>query len=214
MVENGVLLMKKNEGTPLIYDAVKPFSEGLAAVQKNHKWGFINKEQEIEIEFKYERVRSFSEGLAAVRIEGKWGVINRKGTWVIFPSFDYIKDFKEGITIVAAIKEGTTPYMEDETEDNRYFFEQKVDYEWCEGLEGFQVIDEKGTLITSTTYDYISHFDSGLACVGNDRKYGFLDKNGVVVIPIQFYGARPFSEGLAVVLFLYNLIKQKHSRME
>src|SRR5271157_5962548 len=44
-----------------------------------------------------------------------------------------------------------------------------------------------------------SAFHDGLAMVFRENKYGFIDKSGKVVIPIQFQYAMPFSEGLAAV---------------
>ncbi len=56
---------------PFKYDEAKSFSEGLALVKLNGKWGFIDKTgKEVGIPLgKYDNVMSFSEGLAAVRDE-------------------------------------------------------------------------------------------------------------------------------------------------
>lgn len=59
------------------------FSEGLAAVAQNDKWGFINTQGEIVIPCNYEDAKSFSEGLAKVKQNGKWGLINTKGEEIL-----------------------------------------------------------------------------------------------------------------------------------
>ncbi len=43
---------------------VRDFSEGLAAVRKSDKWGYIDKTGKTIIDFKYTRVGNFENGLA------------------------------------------------------------------------------------------------------------------------------------------------------
>lgn len=49
-----------------IYDDARGFSEGLAAVKRGDKWGYINESGEVVIDFQYDRAHSFSEGKALV----------------------------------------------------------------------------------------------------------------------------------------------------
>lgn len=60
----------------------------LAAVCKNGKWGFIDTEGNVVIDYQFENAKSFSNGLAAVCRNGKWGFINSDGKLAI----DYIFD--------------------------------------------------------------------------------------------------------------------------
>lgn len=59
------------------------FSDGLASVYKDGKWGYINPRGEVIIPFDYDAVRPFSDGLAAVSRNGKWGFINTSGEIII-----------------------------------------------------------------------------------------------------------------------------------
>jgi hypothetical protein len=47
------------------YSMIRPFHEGLAAVQKDNKWGFIDTRGKLVVPTKYPLVGDFSEGLAA-----------------------------------------------------------------------------------------------------------------------------------------------------
>ena len=58
------------------------FSEGLAAVIINSKWGFINNSGQLLIPCKFDDALSFSEGLAAVTINGKEHLIDKTGNIV------------------------------------------------------------------------------------------------------------------------------------
>lgn len=66
------------------FDSLFQFSEGLAAVREfdkgnNSKWGFVNKDYEIVIPYKFNEVSSFNKGLAYFRIADIEGYINKKG---------------------------------------------------------------------------------------------------------------------------------------
>ena len=47
--------------------------------------------------------------------------------------------------------------------------------------------------------DYSAGFRGGLCLVQRDKKWGFIDRTGAVVIPIKYWEATGFSEGLARV---------------
>ena len=53
--------------------------EGLMAVQKNQKWGFMNLQGEEVIPCIYDEARRFWNGIGKVKSKGKWMFINNKG---------------------------------------------------------------------------------------------------------------------------------------
>jgi len=73
-----------------IYDGVLAFSEGLAAVFKNGKCGYINEKGRVIVPIEYDDGWPFSEGFAAVRKGEKWGIIDTKGKTVIKFIYDDI----------------------------------------------------------------------------------------------------------------------------
>ena len=78
---NGVFIdLKGNIVVPINYDDTDYFSEGLAAVMVNGKWGYVNAKGEIVIEPQYLLAGSFSPRGAIVSKEknGKILVINKK----------------------------------------------------------------------------------------------------------------------------------------
>ena len=81
-----------------IYRNVDFFYEGLASIQKDSLFGFINIENEIVIEPIFKKVRYFSEGLAGASLNGiTWGFINKEGIFVIEPKYFYVDAFEHGI---------------------------------------------------------------------------------------------------------------------
>ncbi|WP_298355293.1 WG repeat-containing protein [Runella sp.] len=88
---------------PSIYENAMPFFEGLAAVKKGNKWGYINEYNEKIIPFEYEHADSFIGGMAVVSKNRKQGVINKKNHIVIPFTFKWIKHF-EGNCMLAQVE--------------------------------------------------------------------------------------------------------------
>ena len=80
---DGVGYFLDSEGNKLFnkqFEKVWKFSEGLAAVEQNDKWGYINTKGEVVIPCIYDSFGNFSEGLADVYQIGKGGaIINTQG---------------------------------------------------------------------------------------------------------------------------------------
>lgn len=62
------------------YTSAGIFSEGLAAVQKDGKWGYVDRTGAEKIPFLFDKAYPFQEGLAAVVLDGKAGFIQPDGT--------------------------------------------------------------------------------------------------------------------------------------
>ena len=60
-------------------------------------------------------------------------------------------------------------------------------------------MDPSGKIAIEATYDTIGKFSGGVAAAQLEGKWGFIDREGHVVIPFQFDGAKEFREGRAVV---------------
>lgn len=79
------------------YDYAGRFSEGLAGIRIDEKWGFMDMQGRVSIKPRFDAVREFSEGLAAIQQGLKWGFISKEGSFEIQPSFDLVlKPFKNG----------------------------------------------------------------------------------------------------------------------
>ena len=64
-------------------------------------------------------------------------------------------------------------------------------------LFGFK--DAKDNIVIEAVYQKAASFTDGLSCVKKNGKYGFINKQGTVVVPIKYYAAVPFSGGMAEV---------------
>jgi len=80
-----------------VYEDARPFNdEWYAAVKKDGKWGFIDANGVVVIEFMFDDALSFGQHLAAVRYGELWGYISIYGYMVIDPVFNEAKSFSGG----------------------------------------------------------------------------------------------------------------------
>ena len=92
---NGLVIVENKNGYYLLNNKFQAISEAyekmefsrdessLIKVFKNKKYGFLNLDGSIAIDFIFDEAESFSEGLTAVVKNGYWGFINTKGETVI-----------------------------------------------------------------------------------------------------------------------------------
>ena len=178
-----------------------PFRNGRAIV-RNDAWRatIIDREARTVFQSDWDDIRPFSEGLAAVRKNGKWGFVDREGEVVIEPQYDSVTAFAEGL---AGFELGATQVS------------LSNGISWtCPGRRGF--IDHSGSVVIPAEWIDASPFHEGLAvvCTGgtmkpnailggrellSNRKYGYLDRTGRLLISGEFDIAHSFSDGKAVV---------------
>lgn len=61
----------------------------LFAKKSNNKWGFVDKNGNIKIQYTYDMVTELNEyGYAGIKLNGKWGVINSEGKIIQEPIYD------------------------------------------------------------------------------------------------------------------------------
>ncbi len=140
------------------------FSEGLAAVVKEGKIGFINAQNEVVIpfQFTYAKARSvFIDGYAfhddysiMVNAEGKLGIIDRQGNWAIEPQYDEIWAPEKGYRIII--------------NNSKY-----------------GVLDSNLNTLLPVTYSYIDIEPDGLTLTASGKQWK-TDFEGNVLIPFLY----------------------------
>ena len=194
------------------FDYSRDFSEGMAAVVKDGKLGYINNAGEFVIAPKFEfdlisilrdGAYQFSEGMARIAIAHEWGYIDKDGDFLISPQYEGAENFSEGLARVEL--DQRYGYI-----DNTGTFVVKPKYEsaapcFSESLANVEIdqkhgyINVAGTLVIDPQFDSADQFNEGLARITMDHKYGFIDKTGAIVIPAEFDVAHTFQQGLARV---------------
>ncbi len=189
---------------PAIYDETSCdcFSEGLAAVKLNDKYGYIDWKGTIVIPAVYEEANNFVNNMALVKLNGKMGCIDRSGNIIIPLLYDYFSDFSEGLAVVRAGDKcsfidvnGKKVFPIDFDGANGFYKGRaRVTYNGKEGI-----IDKTGAFIVPAKYRYIERFEEGKAGVKLNDKWGFIDENGKEIVPAIYDYVNSFSNGMAAV---------------
>jgi len=178
--EGGYIDKTGGLGIEAIFDGAWGFSEGLALVNIDGRYGYIDKQGSIVIEPRdyasaeiNEEKLAFSEGMALIPMNGRWGYIDNTGDIVIETRFAEAYPFSDGLAQVRLVEEEG-------------------------GKIGF--INKNGDFAIEPRYDWCLDFTDGLAFVGiKGDTYGFIDTTGRMVIGQGFYSVTGFSEGLAAI---------------
>ncbi len=190
------------------------FSEGLAAVGKKGKEGYIDKNGNIVIPFQYDRAGNFQEGLAAVQRGRSWGYIDQKGDVIIPFQFEEAFIFREGLASVkkddrwrvinnvgAVIFETDYEYIYPFHEDIA-IVDIRENQSW--NTTTSNLIDTEGNLLFQKNYAFSGGFSEG--CIpAMDSQMGkryFLDKYEKKAVPLDFLDAGSFFGGYAPVWLL------------
>lgn len=206
------------EVIPCQYDQAYDFHEGLARVEKNKSFSFIDKTGKtvIQLESGY-KAYDVSEGLIRVQKKSseKYGYIDVLGKWVVKPKYNEASDFKEGLASVdfGYINAKGLELPRELWSGNGK--EELYDCFFSEGLAAFAKYqlgsvdkhkygyqDKAGRKVIPAEFGAAYAFRDGIARVHNcglPSKYGYIDKKGDMITSFDFSKARDFSEGLAAV---------------
>jgi hypothetical protein len=143
------------------------YNEGLATLEEDGKYGFIDKKGNWVIKPALEKFTRFIEGVAVVAINNKYGVIDKQGNFIVKPIYNQIDDFKEGLA-----------HFE--------YFDSKGD-----GYNGF--LNTKGEIAIKPEFAHAwMEFSGGIVPVALTQKdywdttWTYIDKTGKPVSPNKF----------------------------
>lgn len=178
------------------------FSEGLALVEIDSKFGYADQRGQMAIAPIYRGGGSFSEGLA----------------WVVLDGFcDYIDPSDCGGYFAArkAARLGTAPPARPSC---RIGFVDKTGRRigsttfdaarfHSEGLAAVRVgaqlgfADRQGNLVIQPQFDDVGGFSEGLVAIKRGKLWGYADRTGNIIIEPTYQDASRFAEGVASVMF-------------
>ena len=119
--------------------------------------------------------------LAVCRLNGKYGIVNSEGKQIQPMAFD---EFRKDVSDPSS-KE--LPDMGSARD-----LHVRIGDKWG-------VLTADGEQLAEVKFDSVGVFHDGLAVVKAAERYGYIDRSGAIVIPIQWMAAYDFSEGLAAL---------------
>ena len=75
-----------NDGT--LKSNFEIFNNNIFASEREGKWGFVNKDNNVVVDYQYDKVTEVNElGFAGIKKDGKWGVIDGKANIILEPTY-------------------------------------------------------------------------------------------------------------------------------
>ncbi|MBN2893207.1 MAG: WG repeat-containing protein [Bacteroidales bacterium] len=198
-------MLKKTLILLILISPILAYSQGLFVVRNPEgKYGFADKNGDTLIECKYDYAEEFSGGLALVKSNPKYRIIDTTGMLYPIEAYDGTPKFRHdmgelhsGLPVI--VKEWDCEYISSSGET---FI--KIPYQDAQSFENgkakifdgdrYNYIAKNGLLLGS----WIIEEDNYHAMKSND-KYGFIDKNGRLVIDYQYTDAKDFKDGYALI---------------
>lgn len=172
-----------------------------AAVKKNGKWGFIDKNGKFESSYQYEDAHDFKNGFAPVKVNGKWGLIDIAGELIVLSQYDDIRRSGNSWWVMKDNKMGRI------NDNGRFIAQPQFDMfrDFQDGLAPiihnglYGYINIYGDIIIQPQFEDAWEFHEGLARVKRNNKWGYINNKGDFVIKPQFESAFNFTEHSAAV---------------
>lgn len=119
--------------------------------------------------------------LAVCRLNGKYGIVNSEGKQIQPMGFDELR------------KDVSDPSSKELPDmGSARDLHVRIGDKWG-------ILTANGEQLAEVKFDSVGVFHDGLAVVKAAERYGYIDRSGVIVIPIQWMAAYDFSEGLAAL---------------
>lgn len=193
------------------YEDAQSFSEGLAAVKRNKKWGFINSKSELVIDCEYDEVRPFHENMACVKRFGGWGAIDTYGNVKISIIHGKCQGrFDDGLCAFNTFPHKYNYWEYYDKSEKKLRDVIPLIIETCSFSEGlvvvqrsdgnFYVLDrELNDIAKEYGLKWTTYSEGLIAYTNYTSGYGFLDKRGNTAIQPYYDDVSYFSEGLCFV---------------
>jgi hypothetical protein len=181
-------------GKPLnskTWEAIGEFSDGLALVKDNSKWGFIDAQGNKVIDTKFDAASGFTKGAAIVKENGKFFLINKKGDPINSNKYDAAgtPDYgtfpvqKDNLTGLIDSKGNVLIDFKQNYSSLLYMTEDRV---WASKDGKWGLLDNTGKALTEFIYDGANFFKNGFAVVKMNDKYGVINKAGKFIVPAEY----------------------------
>ncbi len=186
-----------------VWSDVRGFSEGLAAVEQDGKWGYIDTAGKTVIPCVYREAGDFHNGRASVRPASSFGYIDPDGDFAIAAQFDLAGDFGDDM---AFVKQNSKQYIINKVGEKIATLGKESGTVYSGGFAAINNGDGTWSYFNTArrraftqTYEGAGNFSEDYAAVKRDGLWGYINTGGVMVIGAQYAAAGEFSQSRAPV---------------
>ncbi len=199
----GLLARDGSWVTEPVWSDVRGFCEGLAAVERDGKWGYVDAAGKAVIPCAYREAGDFCCGRARVRPGSTFGYVDPDGDMAIAAQFDAAGDFGSDM---AFVEQGGKRYIIDKvgekiatlgSESGEGYSEDYAVVKTGDGSYLFYNTARKRAF--SASYEGEGRFSDGYAAVKAGGVWGYIDTRGIVVIAPRFAEAGAYAQDRAPV---------------
>lgn len=173
------------------WEEIGIFSDGLALVKDNSKWGYIDAQGNKVIDTKFDIASGFTKGAAVVKLNDKFFLINKKGEPINNTKYEAAGTPDNGTFPVQKDKliglidsKGNTIIDFKQTYASLlYMSEDRV---WASKDGKWGLLDDTGKALTEFIYDGANYFKNGYSVVLLNDKYGLINKAGKFIVPAEY----------------------------
>ena len=191
-------------------ELIQPKSNGLIPAFNGEKWGYINQNGKVVLDFIYEEATQFASGYAVVKVDGVYTLIDQKGYWYAVDKIglDQVQDISA--SVIVAVENGKyrlysrmfKEYSKEEFDciylnDNGLFVVQK------NGL--WAILDENLEALTEYVFTDVALTSRGTVFTGDfaimkdEGGYCHISKEGKPLYETRFADAKGYEGGLIAV---------------
>lgn len=199
--------IKNKDGGIHVYDVLALSSQSNCIIMKKDGfWGALDSNTMRElVSFNYNQIENvINEGFIRVKRDNRWGLINNKFKLVLDTEYDAITihpplikvkknnkwgAFNMNLKLVAPVEKDSIKMIE----DGKIKMLKNGQLEW-------KLYKKDGEIVDLKQYSMIEdYFSQGISMVKKNDKYGFINEDGVEIIPCIYDDAHHFLHDIAIV---------------
>jgi WG containing repeat len=215
---------------PRRYEAVRRFSNQLAAARENGRWGYISTEGKFAIEPRFELVSDFRNDRAEVIVKNRAGIIDKDGSFTVRPRFWRAVPLGRDAALVVDRRRTKTQHRRLDLDSLYDYFRlyhsdlgvvpgAPTKFSWFvrPGDRGpsdriwasndgriFGLLDNRGNWLVEPRFHHVQSLHENRAIVAErdpsgDKKWGAVDGDGQIAIPLEHDWLGYFSNGYGLV---------------
>ena len=202
---------------PTVYDTLNYINDDRITTCKNDRYGLINIKQEEIIPYTYKYMDYLNDTFIIAVDEGdKYGVININNEVLLSFEYDEISKLYNSNDYSKISKNNEFGLVS--TADTKIVIPleyENIEYsgnELAVALKNGQmgVIDVRHKEVVPFIYDYIMYHNDGFI-VSKDELYGFLNKEGKIILPVEYLNILEIKDGFITAVIDYGNDEHKYA---